>query len=513
MSKPKTNLGCLTLGSLFDGIGGWLVAATKSGVKPLWSSEIDEYPAAVTKYHFPDVKQYGDITQIDGKKIEPVDILCAGSPCQDLSVAGKRAGLEGNRSSLFHEAIRIMREMRKKTNGEYPKYFVWENVPGAFSSNRGQDFRAVLEEVTEGKIPMPKSEKWAESGMVRSSKCTVEWRVLDAQYWGVPQRRKRIFLVADFTGRCAREILFERESLSGHPAESQGERKGSPRNAETSPDCAVVRMRAGCPGGGKGALVSMEKSLTLATGNDQTLFTGIKDKMITCYNMGQPSNDFEPYTEGGGVSPTLISRMGTGGNQVPIVHCLNDQGGKVMSVSKNKTATLRAENHGHPPIVHSYALQGSMIGRKLENGPQGDGINEEVSFTLNTIDRHAVAYCMGHDERSATFVPNKTDPLTASDYKQPPVVSYQKTVGALCFDDYKGINNQYVGQDKCVIHNQVRKLTPTECERLQGLPDGYTDIEFNGKPAPDSRRYKALGNGMAQPCADFVIRQICLSAH
>ena len=358
------------------------MAASKNGVKPLWSSEIDEYPAAVTEYHFPDVKQYGDITQIDGTKVDPVDILCAGSPCQDLSVAGKRAGLEGNRSSLFHEAIRIMREMREKTNGEYPKYFVWENVPGAFSSNRGQDFRAVLEEITESEIPMPESGKWAEAGMVRSSKCALEWRVLDAQYWGVPQRRKRVFLVADFTNRCSGEILFERESVCGNPAESKRTGKETARNAGRSTDG-----------------------------------TGAADKLITCYNMGQPSNDFEPYTEGGGVSPTLISRMGTGGNQVPIIHSVfenrHDEGVRFVKGDKSNTICAgMGEGGGNVPCIHSFALQGSMIGRELKNGPQGSGINEEVSFTLNTIDRHAVAYCMGHDERSATFVPNKTDPLT-----------------------------------------------------------------------------------------------------
>ena len=386
------------------------------------------------------------MTKINGAEVAPVDILCAGSPCQDLSVAGKRNGLDGERSGLFHEAIRIMREMRKKTNGEYPKYFVWENVPGAFSSNRGQDFRVVLEEITASEIPMPNSGKWAEAGMVRSDKCRVEWRVLDAQYWGVPQRRKRIFLVADFTNGNSGEILFERKSLSRDSKESERTGQETSQNAGRSSDG-----------------------------------TGTTDKLITCYNMGQPSNNFEPYTEGGGVSPTLISRMGTGGNQIP--------------------------------IVHSFALQGSMIGRELKNGPQGSGVNDEVSFTLNTTDRHAVAYAMGHDERSASFTPNKADPLTATDYKQPPVVSYQKTVGALCARDYKGVGNQFVSEDKCVVQKAVRKLTPTECERLQGLPDGYTDIEFKGKPAPDSKRYKALGNGMAKPCSDFVIRQICLSAH
>ena len=397
-------------------------------------------------------------------------------------MAGKRAGLDGERSNLFHESIRIMREMRKKTNGEYPKYFVWENVPGAFSSNRGQDFRVVLEEVTESQIPMPKSEKWAESGMVRGDKCRVEWRVLDAQYWGVPQRRKRIFLVADFTNGNPGEILFERESVCGNSAESERTGEEIARNAGTSTDD-----------------------------------TSATDKLITCYNMGQPSNNFEPYTEGGGVAPTLISRMGTGGNQIPIVHSVfenrHDEGIRFVKGDKSNTICAgMGEGGGNVPCIHSFALQGSMIGRKPENGPQGNGINEEVSFTLNTIDRHAVAYCMGHDERSATFVPNKTDPLTASDYKQPPVVSYQKTVGALCARDYKGVGNQFVSEDKCIVHNHVRKLTPTECERLQGLPDGYTDIEFKGRPAPDSKRYKALGNGMAKPCSDYVIKRICLSA-
>ena len=459
------------------------MSAVCNGVKPLWASEIDEYPAAVSHYHFPDVKQYGDVTKINGAEVAPVDILCAGSPCQDLSVAGKRNGLDGERSGLFHEAIRIMREMREKTNGEYPKYFVWENVPGAFSSNRGQDFRVVLEEITASEIPMPNSGKWAEAGMVRSDKCRVEWRVLDAQYWGVPQRRKRIFLVADFTNGNSGEILFERKSVCGDSAESERTGQETSKNAGRSSDG-----------------------------------TGTTDKLITCYNMGQPSNNFEPYTEGGGVSPTLISRMGTGGNQIPIVHSVfenrHDEAVRFMKDDKVNSLTAgMGMGGGNVPCIHSFALQGSMIGRELKNGPQGSGVNDEVSFTLNTTDRHAVAYAMGHDERSASFTPNKADPLTATDYKQPPVVSYQKTVGALCARDYKGVGNQFVSEDKCVIQKAVRKLTPTECERLQGLPDGYTDIEFKGKPAPDSKRYKALGNGMAKPCSDFVIRQICLSAH
>lgn len=188
----------LTLGSLFDGIGGWLLAAQHAGVKPLWRCEIDKFPRAVSEYHFPDVESYGDIRKINGAELEPVDIICAGSPCQNLSVAGNRKGLKGDESSFFYESVRVLYEMRRKTNGKYPRFFVWENVPGAFSSNHGEDFRAVLEEIGQAKIPMPANGKWANAGMAEFQGCQVTWRVLDAQYWGVPQRRRRIFLVADF---------------------------------------------------------------------------------------------------------------------------------------------------------------------------------------------------------------------------------------------------------------------------------------------------------------------------
>ena len=208
----------ITLGSLFDGIGGWQLAAVHAGVKPLWSSEIEAFPLSITAKHFPTTKQLGDITKINGADIEPVDILCAGSPCQDLSSAGKRKGLEGERSGLFRKAIDIVRSMRESTGGAYPRFFVWENVPGAFSSNKGADFRTVLEEITESTIPVPRSGKWAKAGLVRSSQCDIAWRVLDAQYWGVPQRRKRIFLIADFRANGERrpEVLFESQSLQGN---------------------------------------------------------------------------------------------------------------------------------------------------------------------------------------------------------------------------------------------------------------------------------------------------------
>lgn len=208
----------ITLGSLFDGLGGWQLAAVRSGgVKPLWSSEIDPFPASITNKHFPYTIQLGDVTKINGAEIPPVDIICAGSPCQDLSIAGRREGLDGKRSGLFYHAMRIVREMREKTNGVYPKFFVWENVLGAFTSNARRDFQSVLEEIGQTDIPMPASGRWARAGMVRSKEYGIAWRVLDAQFWGVPQHRERIFLVAGF-GKWGGyvQVLFNPESVRGN---------------------------------------------------------------------------------------------------------------------------------------------------------------------------------------------------------------------------------------------------------------------------------------------------------
>lgn len=226
----------LTLGSLFDGSGGFPLAGIISGVTPVWASEVEPFPIRITTKRLPQVKHYGDVSQMDGGEIEPVDIITFGSPCQDMSIAGKREGLEGSRSSLFYEAIRIVKEMREATNGEYPKYIIWENVTGAFSSNKGEDFRAVLEavcSVKENKADIPRYEKWPNAGLVMADDFSVAWRVFDAQYWGVPQRRKRIYLVADFDGQCAGKILFESEGVSGHPFEGfkawQGTATGASR--------------------------------------------------------------------------------------------------------------------------------------------------------------------------------------------------------------------------------------------------------------------------------------------
>ena len=226
----------MKLGSLFDGSGTAPLAATMCGIEPVWASEIEPYPIMVTTARFPNMKHLGSILDIDGKTVEPVDIICGGSPCQDLSVAGKQKGLhEGERSHLFFEMTRIIKEMREATNGRYPRYVIWENVPGAFSSNKGYDFLAVLQAFaeiadTDIHVPEPKQKAsgkglaWKYAGYVAGDGWSIAWRTVDAQYWGVPQRRRRIYLVADFGGERADEILFERTGVPGdsEPGRAQG---------------------------------------------------------------------------------------------------------------------------------------------------------------------------------------------------------------------------------------------------------------------------------------------------
>ena len=496
----------MTLGSLFDGIGGWLLAARHAGVTPLWASEIEPFPQSVTARHFPDVKQLGDITKINPDEIEPVDIICAGSPCQDLSIAGKRKGLDGERSGLFRTAANIVRRMRARTDGKYPRFFVWENVPGAFSSNKGMDFRAVLEEIGQTEIPIPQHGKWANAGMVECDACQIAWRILDAQYWGVPQRRKRIFLVADFAAhdRRAGEILFEREGMSWNPAESTGEREGT---AGGTADCArtpgeyipktarnMTARMDGSPCADRGPQIVATNALTPwdvqsrriydENGKMAAIYSGEgrgtnngavfvraagfigkaaptagsigyaeevaptliaeKEMHVAIYDMTHADEVMRPVKDG--IVPTLNARMGTGGNQVP--------------------------------VVHAYCIAGNTIDRKIENGGNGKGVLAETTYTLNTIDRHAVATIYGAK--------------SYSEYEAGKVATLRASGGA-----YGGGS-----ENLALSYSIVRRLTPTECERLQGLEDGYTD------GGSDTARYKALGNGMAQPCADYVIRRI-----
>lgn len=270
----------LKLGSLFDGSGGFPLAAQLSGIEPIWASEVEPFPIMVTRNRFPNMKHLGDVRKINGAEIEPVDIISFGSPCQNLSVAGRRDGLQGDRSSMFFEAIRVIKEMREATNGVYPNYILFENVPGLFSSNNGDDFRIVLEEIcgVKEELSIPRLNKWRHSGEIVGSNWSVAWRTLDAQYWGVPQRRKRIFLVADYSGGGAGKILFESESLSRYSAESVRAWQRTSRTVENGI-------------GETGGVINLE------------------------YH----PHDSRIKVDDGEIGQTLNQRMGTGGNNVPLV--------------------------------------------------------------------------------------------------------------------------------------------------------------------------------------------------
>lgn len=464
----------------------------------------------------------GDICKINGAEIEPVWCITGGSPCQDLSIAGKRAGLAGARSGLFMEQVRIVKEMREaeKRNGRTgdmvrPRYLVWENVVGAFSSNKGKDFAAVLEGII--KIVEPEApgievpEKgWPTWGGYHDEvggRWSVVWRTHDAQYWGVPQRRRRISVVADFGGDTASEIQFDGESVSGDIAESGAAGEGFAEDAESGASYAVS-IRCGCDGGGKGALVQTEKSGTLGTGNDQTIF---------CMATQQGGSELRTDDQ----APTLTAAAGMSGNDQPVVcggfKLGNSEQARSIGYQEEMSPTLNAECGGNKPAVvapavaldmtHACdvirecgeqvpALQARMgtggnqvpLTYGIGNGQahEGAAMTEEVSQTLNTM----------HDAQA----------VMCED------VSHALRAKAACA--YREDTETYVAQNMV-----VRRLTPMECERLQGFPDGWTDIgdwvktdkrgrEIKVKGSADSPRYKALGNSIALPFWDWMLRRM-----
>lgn len=519
----------------------------------------------------------GDITKMSGYTIPPVDVISFGSPCQDLSIAGKRAGMAGERSGLFSEAVCIIREMRYATFGAYPKYAVWENVPGAFSSNKGEDFHAVLQSLCRiidpvAVIPRPTDArggiKWPRAGAILADHYSLAWRTMDAQHWGVPQRRLRISLVLDLTGGRAGEILFEPESLRGHfaPGITPGQATaGAVENGAGTADRAfTLKIRSGCEGGGKGALVQTEKSATLSTLQDQTLFVAESSKAYSFDSLA--SNSMKS------------SNPRSGCREVEIA--------KTLDTSPPDPA----KNQGGIAIVEpTFCIQGNTIDRADTAGANGTGVKEDICYTLNTIDRPAVAFALdcrnmtANEELSATLQAKGnggqslnyinpvaepliydargngdgiTSPTMTGDHNSR-VTDYtaitlqgDTVAGALLARDYKGpgradslgrVIAQPVGADlyngtltgdravtlttatgqggantgpsviEKIIRWIVRRLTPTECERLQGYPDGWTDlgswIDSKGKTHKDADtpRYKALGNSIALPQWYYVL--------
>lgn len=323
----------MTLGSLFDGSGGFSLAGLLNGIEPKWSSEVEPFCIRVTSKRLPTVKHYGDVSTLSGRDLAPVDIITFGSPCQDLSIAGRRAGLEdGERSNLFYQAVRIIKEMRNVTNGRYPRYAVWENVPGALTSNKGEDFRSVLESLCQVKSHdyVPRPQKWGGSGYIMGDGYSVAWRTLDAQYWGVPQRRRRIFLVADFDGASARKILFESESL--------------PRNLSKG------RTPWTCP------TASVERG------------SGMESRLYE--NHAQDSR----IRELGGVSETVAQKYGTGGNNVPIVLQTFSQETYTKYAENDVSPTLACKGRvisggGETLVVSGYGI--SQFGQYVDSGVCG----------------------------------------------------------------------------------------------------------------------------------------------
>ena len=433
----------------------------------------------------------GDICKITGAEIEPVWCITGGSPCQDLSIAGKRAGLAGARSGLFMEQVRIVKEMREadKRNGRTgdmvrPRYLVWENVVGAFSSNKGKDFAAVLEEII--KIVEPEApgievpEKgWPTWGGYHDEvggRWSVVWRTHDAQYWGVPQRRRRISVVADFGGDTASEIQFDSESLSGDIAAGGTAWEGPAEAAEAGASYAV-RIRGGCDGGGKGALVQTEKSGTLGTGNDQTIF---------CLDTQQGGAELRTDD----CAPTLTAAAGMSGNNQPVV-CAgfklgNSEQARSIGYQEELSPTLNAECGGNKPAVVAPAVALDMTHACdviRECGEQVPALQARMGTGGNQV---PLTYQMNG----------------FGDYRAAEVASSCKQ------RDFKD------GTDLAITHMVVRRLTPMECERLQGFPDHWTDIgewiDEKGKKHKDadSPRYKVLGNSIALPFWDWMLRRM-----
>jgi len=376
----------ITLGSLFSGSGGFELAGVLNGIEPVWCSEIEPFPMRVTAQRFPGMEQLGDVRHIDGAKIKPVDIITFGSPCTDISIAGNREGLAGKQSSLFFEAIRIIKEMRDATDDRYPKFAVFENVPNAFSCHKGEDFRAVLQSFADiaglgTTIPMPEKHKWKPAGCIVADNFSLAWRVYNSQYWSTAQRRKRIYLVADLSGCRAGQILFEPEGLSWNLTESQEAWERASRYVQGGTGRAM-------PG-----RLAVNGYVYDARGNGE----GTVCPTVT----GDHENRVTDYT-------AVVVRR----NQPKLYCCGNGQ-------------------------LHNMAMM-------------------EIANSLDTM----------HDA--------------------------QIVVGETNGNDY-----QY----------ELRRLTPTECLRLQALPDWWCD----GAKGSDTAIYKMAGNAVTVSCAADVLRRVAKS--
>ena len=477
----------MTLGSLFDGIGGFPYAASFYGVRSLWASEIVPECVSVTRHHFPDMVPVGDITQLHGGTLPPVDIITFGSPCQGLSLAGLRRGLADERSGLFMEAIRIIYEMKEATHGKYPRFAIWENVPGCTSSAHGRDFAAVLSALTKSEVPMPRSGRWANAGMVRGVGVDLAWVIYDSQHFGTAQRRRRVFLVCDFGGKRAGEILFVPKSLRRYFEAGGTPQQGLAAFAENGADAAggVVDVlndhgrwfpvgtaqrrpsRQARPGGS----MNVERTGVSPTLRSQT------HGNLPIVAAGIPG----PVGINGDIAGTLDASYykGTGsrGNQERDVVLCTATGQSRAEILHDPAPTPHC-GCGRPYIVHprisgTLCASGAGLSRPAGMGSELDFCVASAGFRYKA---GSAAGSVGYQEETA-----------------PTLVAGQPSGILSILSNWALI---------------VRRLTPLEAERLMGFPDFWTQYGHDGREISDSKRYSMLGNSIAVPCVAYIMQGV-----
>ena len=592
--------------SLFSGVGGFDLGLENAGMKTIYQCEWDKHATRILERHWPTVPRWGDISTLTAKEIlshgTPPDVVAWGSPCQDLSVAGKRAGLEGERSGLFHEGIRIINELRKETNNEYPKISIWENVAGALSSNRGADFGVIIDE------------------MAKAGAMVIEWGLLDAQHFGIPQRRRRVFVIAIFNpstaSLCPSPLLPVGESLRGDSKKGKPKRKSAAStltegvgaggqwwdggdiadaitttsNEQRMPDkqrlqaivegftsssfaqyqegVGTLRSNGGDLGGGSETLIAepyVKSRRAQSSTDDETWVPGEVNPTLNSFDVGDTRATtaiIEPILiDGTRVDDvrvyeppvqTLGARMGTGGNNVPVIGFSHTQGLSAQP-SEDAFPTLRTEGNGMAVAIPidtrnalrdpekydaqnrqglgigndgdpmatltsthvnavAYGIQGNVIGRQPQNGPAGKGHTEEGDpmFTLTGTDVHAVAFQYSGDRNNRSVSVSEELAYTLA-------ANAQSKVQAVAYDEYNdSINETHhalragTKQSTGVLEPTmaVRRLTPLECERLMGWPDDHTRYKADGTEQADTHRYKQCGNGVASPVAEWIGKQL-----
>jgi DNA (cytosine-5)-methyltransferase 1 len=426
-----------TFGSLFAGVGGFDIGLENAGWKCEWQVEWDKNCQEVLKRHWPDIPKYLDVQDVDGTKIKPVDMITFGSPCQDLSVAGKRAGLDGGRSGMFFEAIRIIKEMRNATNGEYPKWAIWENVPGALTSNKGEDFAEVINQ------------------MANIGALAIEWHVLDAQWFGVPQRRRRVFVIACFDSataeRCGTQILPVPEDSDGNIKKSRKKRKHSARTIETGSDRPVLYGKSGY---GKWSEGGVSLSASDYKRPEMNFILEPYVKVVRSGARDAEGNLPAEVWRTEDISPTLNAFDNTGESRAT-----------VMIVDGTRVNDVRIYEDGiMPTLKHRMGTGGGQV--PLVGISDGD---KTYSFHI------------------------KQDPISEKNT-------------SICITEQMGVGVAIPSEYTPEL--VLRRLTPLECERLMGFPDNHTEFDSNGKKIADTNRYKMCGNAVASPVAEWIGRHL-----